>query len=97
MRGEPVRLFVWVSLLNNDDGGSSVQDSESDFADLLRGAQAIADYTNENYRQAVYKLSTKQIPGWKIGTTWYSTKSKIRARLLGEDGDAQASSNGGGA
>ena len=56
-----------------------------DFADLLRGAQAIADYIDETYRQTVYKLSTKQIPGWKVGTTWYSTKPKIRARLLGED------------
>ena len=62
-----------------------------DFADLLRGAQAIADYSGESYRQTVYKLSTKQIPGWKVGTTWYSTKPKIRARLLGED----ASDNGG--
>ena len=56
-----------------------------DFADLLRGAQAIADYIGESYRQTVYKLSTKQIPGWKVGAVWYSTKSKIRARLLGEE------------
>jgi hypothetical protein len=61
--------------------------SNGEFADLLRGAQAIADYTGESYRQTVYKLSTKQIPGWKIGATWYSTKPKIRARLLGEASD----------
>ena len=34
-----------------------------DFADLLRGAAAIAAYTGENYRQTVYKLSTGQLPG----------------------------------
>ena len=56
-----------------------------EFADLLRGAQAIAEFTGESYRQTVYKLSTKQIPGWKIGAVWYSTKAKIRARLLGEE------------
>ena len=33
-----------------------------EFADLLRGAQAIADYIGKNYRQTVYLLSTKQIP-----------------------------------
>ena len=60
---------------------------DDDFADLLRGAQAIADYSGESYRQTVYKLSTKQIPGWKIGAVWYSTKPKIRARLLGEASD----------
>jgi hypothetical protein len=65
------------------------QDNTDDFANLLRGAQAIADYAEENYRQTVYKLSNKQLPGWKIGTTWYSTKPKIRARLLGEDGGSQ--------
>jgi hypothetical protein len=65
--------------------------SNDEFADLLRGAQAIADYIDESYRHTVYKLSTKQIPGWKIGATWYSTKPKIRARLLGDD----APDNGG--
>ena len=63
-------------------------ESKDDFADLLRGARAIADFTDENYRQAVYKLKTKQYPGWKVGAVWYSTKTKIRARLLGEDGGA---------
>ena len=62
--------------------------SNDDFSDLLSGAQAIADYTGENYRQTTYKLSTKQLPGWKIGAVWYSTKSKVRARYLGEDGGA---------
>ena len=63
-----------------------------EFADLLSGAKAIADYTGESYRQTVYKLSTKQLPGYKIGSVWYGRKSKIRARYLGED---TASSNGG--
>ena len=59
-----------------------------DFADLLRGAQAIADYINRPYRQTVYLLETKQLPGWKLGQQWHSTKPKLRARLLGEDGGA---------
>ena len=71
-----------------------LQMQNDEFADLLWGAQAIADYIGKSYRQTVYLLSTKQIPGWKIGTTWYSTKPKIRARLLGED---QPASNNGGA
>jgi hypothetical protein len=54
-------------------------------AGLLKGAAKIAEYTGETYRQTVYKLSTKQIPGWKVGSVWYSTKPKIRARLLGDD------------
>jgi hypothetical protein len=58
-----------------------------DFVDLLKGAAQIAEYTGESYRQTVYKLSTKQIPGWKVGAVWYSTKPKIRARLLGEASD----------
>jgi hypothetical protein len=55
-----------------------------EFADLLAGAQAIADYIGKNYRQAVYLLSTGQLPGHKIGSVWYGRKSKLRARLLGE-------------
>jgi hypothetical protein len=49
----------------------------SDLAGLLKGAAKIAEYTGETYRQTVYKLSTKQIPGWKVGSVWYSTKPKI--------------------
>ena len=65
-----------------------------DFADLLRGAAAIAAYTGENYRQTVYKLSTGQLPGYKIGATWFARRSKVRARLLGEPVSVN---NGGGA
>jgi len=64
---------------------------DADFADLLEGGQAIADYIGKDYRTTVYKLTTKQLPGRKVGAVWYSTKPKICARLLGED----ASSNGG--
>ena len=62
-----------------------------EFADLLEGAQSIADFTGKSYRQVVYLLSTKRLPGHKIGSVWYGRKSKIRARLLGET----ASDNGG--
>jgi hypothetical protein len=58
---------------------------DDDFADSLRGAQRIADYIGRPYRQTVYLLSNGQLPGWKIGQEWHSTKAKLRARLLGED------------
>ncbi len=59
---------------------------DDDFADLLRGAQAIADYLGQPYRKTVYQLESKQLPAWKIGQQWHSTKPKLRSRLLGEDG-----------
>ena len=56
-----------------------------EFADLLAGEEAIANYIGKNYRQTVYLLSTKKLPAHKIGTVWYGRKSKLRAVLLGED------------
>ena len=58
---------------------------DDDFADLLKGGEAIAAYIGEDYRTTNYKLKTGQLPGWKVGATWYSTKPKIRARLLGDE------------
>lgn len=55
------------------------------FANLLDGAQAIADYIDKSYRQTVYLLETQQLPGWKLAGRWQSTKPKLRARLLGEE------------
>jgi hypothetical protein len=74
--------------LNVSDQGKYHMSSNDDFADLLQGAQAIADYIGKTYRQTVYLLSAKRLPAWKIGQEWYSTKPKIRARLMGEDGGA---------
>ncbi len=64
----------------------------SEFADLLEGGQAIADYIDRPYRKTVYMLTTGQLPGYKIGATWFARRSQIRARLLGED---VAASSGG--
>ena len=61
--------------------------TDDEFADLLRGAQAIADYIQRSYRQTIYLIETKQLPAWKIGGQWHSTKPKLRARLL--DGAVQ--------
>jgi hypothetical protein len=55
-----------------------------EFADLLWGAQAIADFINKNYRQTVYLLSTNKLPARKIGAIWIGNRSKLRAHLLGE-------------
>jgi hypothetical protein len=57
----------------------------SEFADLLWGAQAIADYIGKNYRQTVYLLSTKRLPAKKLGAMWIAQRSKLRARLLGDE------------
>ena len=58
-----------------------------EFADLLWGAQAIADYIGKNYRQTVYLLSTKKLPAQKLGATWIGNRAKLRACLLGEASD----------
>jgi hypothetical protein len=58
--------------------------SDDDLADLLWGAQAVADYIGKNYRQTVYLLSTKKLPARKIGQTWLARKSELRRALLGE-------------
>jgi hypothetical protein len=54
--------------------------------DGLSTVEAIAAYIHESPRRTNYLLATKKIPGWKIGAIWYSSKSKLRARFLGEDG-----------
>jgi hypothetical protein len=63
-----------------------VHTQKDDFADLLRGAQAIAAYLKQSRRKTFYQLESGQLPAWKIGSVWHSTKPKLRARLLGEDG-----------
>ena len=61
--------------------------ANDEFADLLWGAQAIADYIGRSYRQTVYLLSTKKLPAQKLGSTWIGNRAKLRACLLGEDAD----------
>ena len=58
-----------------------------EFADLLWGAQAIADFIGKNYRQTVYLLSTNKLPAQKIGATWIGNRARLRACLLGESSD----------
>ena len=62
----------------------------NEFADLLWGAQAIADYIGKSYRQTVYLLSIKKLPAQKLGSTWIGNRAKLRARLLGEASDQEA-------
>jgi hypothetical protein len=57
----------------------------TDLDGVLDGAQAIADYIGKSYRQTVYLLDRGHLPGWKIGHRWYSSKTKLRKRLLGEE------------
>jgi hypothetical protein len=94
MDGHPIRAFdpARESLTMSSKLFSMSEESDvhpppnDDFVDLLRGAQRIADYIGRPYRQTVYLLETQQLPAWKIGQQWHSTKAKLRARLLGEDG-----------
>ena len=68
----------------NHEGAIKLHPND-EFADLLWGAQAIADYIGKNYRQTVYLLSTNKLPAQKIGATWIGHRAKIRARLLGDE------------
>ena len=64
-------------------------ESPHSIADIsLAGVKAIAAYIGKTERQTFYLLSTGKLPGCKIGAVWHSTKPKLRARLLGEDGAA---------
>jgi hypothetical protein len=62
--------------------------TDDDFADLIEGGQAIADYIGKGYRQTVYMLEKGYLPGHKVGAVWHARRSKIRARRLGDDGGA---------
>jgi hypothetical protein len=66
--------------------------SNDDFADLIEGVTAIAAYIHKDRRQTNYLLASGKLPAHKIGSRWYARRSKLRARMLGED----ASGNGGG-
>jgi hypothetical protein len=66
---------------------------DDELADLIEGGQAIADYIGKDYRTTNYLLATGKLPAHKVGSRWYARRSKLRARLLGED--VGASKNGG--
>jgi hypothetical protein len=70
--------------------------SNADFTDdLLEGGQEIADFLHWKYRKTVHALNTGRIPGHKSGPVWIGRKSRIRARLLGEDTPSkEGSANG---
>ena len=53
-------------------------------ADILHGAQAIADYIGVDLRRAFYLLQNGYIPAVKTGATWTSTKSRLRRHFNGD-------------
>lgn len=53
-------------------------------ADILHGAQAIADYIGVDLRRAFYLLQRGYIPAVKTGATWTSTRSRLRRHFNGE-------------
>jgi hypothetical protein len=46
--------------------------------DLLRGAEAIADFIGLDTRDCFFHLQRGTIPAFKEGRTWVTTKSRLR-------------------
>jgi hypothetical protein len=59
------------------------QHDETLAADVLWGAQAIADFVGLDVRQAFHALQRGHLPGTKTGHVWTSTKSRLRAHFNG--------------
>jgi hypothetical protein len=53
-------------------------------ADLLHGAQAIADEIGVDVRRAFYLLERGHIPAQKLGRTWTASRTRLRQHFLGE-------------
>ena len=70
----PVVDTTTAAILNPDDLA----------ADILHGAQAIADYIGVDLRRGFYLLQHGYIPAVKTGATWTSTKSRLRRHFNGE-------------
>ena len=51
--------------------------------DLLNGVVEIADFLGWKPRKVYYELDRGNIPGEKLGNTWTSTKTALRARFAG--------------
>jgi hypothetical protein len=66
-----------------------LQAEDNEFDDLLWGVVPIAAYIKRPVRQTYHLIQTKQIPTQKVGAIHTARKSKLRARLLGEDGAAE--------
>jgi hypothetical protein len=64
-----------------------LQDEDA-FDDLLWGVDAIAAEIKRTARQTYHLIQTGVIPTEKVGAIHTARKSKLRARLLGEDGGA---------
>jgi hypothetical protein len=62
----------------------SNNDSETLAAEILRGAQAIGDFVGLDVRKCFYGLERGHIPAIKEGTTWVSTKTRLRKHYHGE-------------
>jgi hypothetical protein len=52
-------------------------------ADILFGAQAIADELGIEIRKAFYLLERGHIPAVKTGRTWTTTRTRLRAHFEG--------------
>jgi hypothetical protein len=53
-------------------------------ADLLLGAQAIADELGISIRKAFHLLESGHLPASKTGRLWVSTRSRLRRFFNGE-------------
>jgi hypothetical protein len=70
-----------------------LQDEVNAFDDLIWGVTGIAAEIKRTERQTYHLIQIGAIPTKKVGAIHTARKSKLRARLLGED--QPASTNGG--
>lgn len=63
---------------------SSNLDLTASGSDVVWGAANIGREINVSPRRAFYLLERRLIPGRKIGDTWQSTRSELRAAMLGD-------------
>jgi hypothetical protein len=84
--GDPTTASVPTSPASSvvDTTTAAILNPDELAADILHGAQAIADYIGVDLRRAFYLLQNSYIPAVKTGATWTSTKSRLRRHFNGE-------------
>ena len=84
--GDPTTASVPTSPASRvfDTTNAATPNPDDLAADILHGAQAIADYIGVDLRRAFYLLQHGYIPAVKTGATWTSTKSRLRRHFNGE-------------
>jgi hypothetical protein len=61
------------------------QTAAAESCDVIWGAANIARFLNCPARRAFYLLEKRLIPGRKVGDSWVSTRTELRAAMRGEN------------